>query len=151
MSLITVLESAIVARAQSDGTLVSLLGGSGAPRFTMQWGSLTLPGAFVVCRAEATVPQDSFDKRVREFTVDFHIFDATDNGNTNAQAIIVRLMGDWPAQTDRVPTFGFDRWKPDLSSAGWSTGGMFVSDEQTAHEKDELCYIVRMRGVAGFL
>jgi hypothetical protein len=151
MSFITALESALVARAQSDGTLVNLLGGAGAPRFTILWGAVTLPGAFVVCRAEETDPTDSFDKRSTNYTVTFDIFDSSDNGVTNCQAIMVRLLGDWPVQSNRQPSFGFDRWVPDVSSAGWNAGsGMIKRGTTTAHEKDEMHYTIRLEGNATF-
>lgn len=152
MSLITALESAIVARAASDGTLVNLLGGDvGLPRFTILWGSLTFPGAFVVARVELEGPTDSFTKRASNYSVTLDVFDASENGITNCQAILVRLLGDWPVQSNRQPSFGFDRWVPDVSGAGWNAGsGMLYQGETTAHTKDEMHYTLRLTGNATF-
>lgn len=151
MSLITVFESAIQARAATDGTLVALVGGSGLPQFTNMFGPSNLVYPYVVYTVRETVSMDSFTKRVSECEIEFHVFDEVANGNANAQAILVRILGDWPAQSTRVPSFGFDRWRPDLSSAGWDTGMMEKTGAGTAHERDVLHYFEQYKAYVTFL
>lgn len=151
MSLITVFESAIQARAASDGTLVNLVGGSGLPQFTNIFGPSNLVFPYVVYAVRETTVNDSFTNRASLCEIEFHVFDKVDNGNVNAQAILVRLLGDWPIQANRQATFGFDRWVPDLSASGWSTGLVTKVGADTAHELTVLHYIERYQSYVSFL
>lgn len=151
MSLVTVFESAIQARAATDGTLTALVGGTGLPQFTNVFGPLTLTTPYVVYQVSETDVLDTFEKRASNVDITFYVFDKVANGVTGCNTILVRLLGDWPAQSNRTPTFGFDRWTPDLSSAGWSGGMMIKTGGSTAHERDMLCYMQTYKAAASFL
>lgn len=131
----------------ADGTLVAI---TPAAQFTNLFGDPTLVFPYVVYRVSADDQIDAQTTRVENVNIEFWIYDKAENGRTNCQTILTRLIGDWPAQSTRVPSFGFDRWVPDLSSAGWGTGGMFKTGESTQHEVDVLCYTITFRCTASF-
>lgn len=69
---------------------------------------------YMVYNVTAASEMDAFGADVVEVTVDFHIYDSTQNGLTTITSVLDRLFGDKGAAT-----YGFHRWKPTLSG-GWT-------------------------------
>ena len=85
-----------------------------------------------------------YNENQYEADVEMHIFDARKLGHSavTIEAISDRLMGDAIAQTNRTPTYGFDRHQLVLTNAGpeahgpWSPGPLRFVSLTPLHDTD---------------
>lgn len=87
---------------------------------------------------------DTFRSDGQEVTVDFHIYESARSGLVTVSAILDRLYGNGTLQSDRVPTYGFHRWKPTLpvATGSWTADTMHrVGNFSQSDTKDAYHFI----------
>ena len=142
MSYLAALWGQINARAIAD-TGTGGLFNAGTPLVTAIYNNTMPEGStfpYLVYDTLAATPRDAF--RTSMFRVVWRVNVYVEKNSTTitdtaarGSAIIARLLGDWTAQNYGVaPTYGYDRWTPDLSSAGWSATASRSIGSGEAHE-----------------
>lgn len=123
--MIVQLEDDIRARLVADANLTGLLGA--ATSLYNQYVPPDTAMPYVVYDMESAETDDAFRtaRYIAGFRVHWYVAER-DNANAyspvvRGRAIELRIMGDWTAQTAGTgPTFGIQRWKPTLTSSGWT-------------------------------
>lgn len=127
---------------ETGSTLISGIYLNKAPAQVGAAGDPAFP--YVVFSTGDGFNDDSFRTRtvVREIT--FDVYQASEESGVDvadvSSKIIGRLIGDWTEQSaGSPPSFGFDRFVPDLSAVSWSAGPMqFESDADLSGDEDGL-------------
>lgn len=143
-----------------DATLAALLGTATAIYDTIPKAAYSGMYPFIV-RSDRMDRADAFNAAVinYDFDVQIRLESQTKYGSDTPLArmdlIIRRVLGDWDAQSTRVPTFGLDHWTPGaLSTSGYYadtvmvTGGPFSvqSDEVIAESIGFRCILSKTAG-----
>lgn len=150
------LEAAILNRITGDTGSGGLLN-AGTPLITTVYNSefpadedTTTDFPYIVFQVTDSEPADAMRTRVWKRVVVFHVYVlkqpatqyASGDPLTVGSLILRRLEGDWEDQTFQTqPTFGFDRFKPDISSSGW-TAGLFKMLSSSAQHEDKVYHWV---------
>lgn len=140
---------AIDARFSADTTLLALLaGGTSAaitatfpPPATDPQGSTTYPK--LVFRLDYAKNDDSFPGRRFDCKVSIHIFVAERDVSGSDSYLVLwkiheRVMGDWPEQSNRIPTYGLDRWRPDFSAQTGDAASSYVSENMQVEDTSDV-------------
>lgn len=86
--------------------------------------------------------QSDFRTRVWFRQVRFDIYLETEANSTidplaRGAAIMRRLEGNWEDKTaGTAPDYGFDRWKPTLTSSGWTADIFNLIESEDDHDED---------------
>lgn len=135
-----------------DGTLVGLLAaitpGQRVPIYAYlapeQQGY-----PFIVCTVESNTASDAFNARVRELVFQVHSYVQEQMGGDDPWQTIAnidqRIIGDWPQQASRLPTYGLDRWTPNVTATGWTSDMCGLLDSTPANELGVFHTIHRFR------
>lgn len=135
---------AVYDRAQADTGSGGLFESSGTNLLTGFYNTrLPTDQGFpaVVYEISSAFADDGFAKAIRDIDIRFHIFtkeEPTDGGTdgwTLLANISARIGGDWTSQSDRVPTYGFDRFEPTLTG-GFTADIMALVDSIENHEPE---------------
>jgi hypothetical protein len=109
-------------------------------------GSQTLSFPYITVDTFDT-EDDTFQTDAVTTTITFHVWiDATASALDpvdRASKILARLRGDAVKQNNRVPSYGFHRWVPQVESGTmeWACSPMTRRGGTTAHEKDVYHFI----------
>lgn len=121
---------AINDRLGSDSTLVALLANGSANSITNREPfSASDSGTSFPCVSFAYMgsevgngpDSEGFDTRAHIVTIEVHLYvqrvppSTSSDPMTIAAKISGRIHGDWEDQSNRVPTYGLDRWQPSFS------------------------------------
>ncbi len=133
---------AIDTRLTGDASLLTLLGSNGANnvRLAFPMPAVDPPGTtfpLVVFRFRSADVDDGFGTRRYNMTFDLDLYCEAKPlaGGTSwltMAKIHERVIGDWPNQSSRTPTYGLDRWIPDFSA---QTG-----DAATTYAPEAMCH-----------
>lgn len=127
MSLFTpAIFKAVRDRLAADTTLTGLLAGASANAITweMPQQASDPPSGFyprVVLEYVADERDEAFKTRRVVYTFEVHIYHreraaSGEDAVLTMAKIAERIVGDWPDQTSRTPTYGLDRWAPDFTA-----------------------------------
>lgn len=81
---------------------------------------------------------DAFDGRFHRFTIEVRLFVAEQSTSQSVDTLLTmvkmheRVIGDWPEQSNRTPTYGLDRWTPSFSG--------YTGDFATAYAATTMVY-----------
>jgi hypothetical protein len=148
------LSLAIRTRLTADTTLTALVANP-TTSFNMGPGLDEAPLPLVHFNFLPPTSNDAFRMSSDEILLDLHVYAERRPGAnppvvysdayTHAATICERICGDWHAQTYPTgPTFGLDRWRPDLSAVGWSATTMQVVSRmrEVSDMGDEILHFV---------
>lgn len=142
------LAAAISARLAADATLATYLAAGSVVTMSENLDQAPLP--LVTFNSAGAPALDGFRVQVRVQSVDVHIYcprvfgdgDAVGllgDGFTVSSAIIDRICGDWADQSFGTgPTYGLDRWQPNVGATGWTAGIMTHANTIESHIDETL-------------
>lgn len=120
---------AVNTRLTGDSTLVALLAGGSANSITcyqptpVAVDSSSAQYPWVYYKLGERRPDDAFATRRHEFEFEVHVMvqerppsAVTADPITTLAKIEERIIGDWSEQSTRVPSYGLDRYIPDVSA-----------------------------------
>lgn len=137
-------KAAVQTKLTGDATLVALLGTSPAiyealPKTAYGGQYPFIAKDFRFSRADSftgAVYAVDFDVQVRLESDGTY---STDSPLTRMDLILRRVLGDWDAQSTRVPTFGLDHWTPGaLSTSGYYADTVMVTGGPLNVQHDEV-------------
>lgn len=148
MSYLPKLYGDILARAQAD-TGTGGLFNSGTPLVTGIFNTFGPRGqAFphMIFVLESAAQRDAMNTSTRLVQWGLHTYIEEKPASGAApfaaySTIMERVLGDWTAQSNRTPSYGFDRWTPTLSGSGWSATITEHTGSRTSHETGFLHFI----------
>lgn len=150
MSVLQATWQAILARAKQDTGTGGLYAGGAWSIITGMFNTLApLQQAFpyVVYSVQSAQNVDGLPTAVREldFSMKVYVSESADALSTLA-AITHRIVGDWYLQSNRVPSYGYDRWLPVFSDPhGWAAGQVQHVESLEDHEEGVYGQIERFR------
>lgn len=120
------LYKAIHARLTGDATLAGFLGNSTAsvraqfPNDAVDPSGTTFPLVTFYIASEE-VANEGLDTRIIDYMVEFHLYVEAQPAAGGDSLLVLekikeRIMGDWPEQATKAPSYGLDRWLPDFSA-----------------------------------
>lgn len=128
---------AIDTRLSADSTLTALLGnGSSSIRFQTVPPATNPSGTtypMVVFKWKASIPDDALSTRREQIEFDIEIY-VEEQPASGADGVLTffkireRIIGDWPEQANRTPTYGLDRWIPDFSAQTGDTATSYAGE-----------------------
>lgn len=139
------LEAAIYARLIADTTLIGSTGYAANARNTIAKPDDPLP--IVTFEITNAKPSDYMNTRHHdtEFRVHAYVDEepagAAYNGFARADQMLTRIVGDWEDQSTRKPSFGFDRWQPDLTASSWSNDIVVMTGCRPSHDPGVLHWV----------
>lgn len=83
---------------------------------------------------------DTFPGRFAMYNIEVRIFVAEQSVTQSVDTLLTmmkiheRIIGDWPEQTDRNPTYGIDGWQPNF------TGGTYTGDFASSYVATTMDY-----------
>lgn len=146
MALFTpALLKAINARLSGDtgaSGLTPLLGnGATSVRTSFPPPAVDPPGTtypLVTITPVADAVDDTFDGRFLKYEIEVRLFVEEQAATQSVDTLLVmlkmheRVVGDWPEQSTRVPSYGLDRWQPDFTG--------YTGDVATAYTATHMEY-----------
>lgn len=155
MIYVSRLFSQISTRLEGDSTLMALLPAGATITNDIGLDNPRLP--LITFNMVSDTPSDAFRLMASEVAFDLHVWaerlpsavpsvSGQTDGMVHACTIVERVIGDWASQTWATgPTFGLDRWKPDMSTSGYACSMLRRASLRTEHEDETLHFIIEFR------
>lgn len=118
--------------------LAAAVGGGGIPAVFTTYPSVEQPYPYILVDLVTENQRDAMNARVHEVSFNVHVFVeerfAAANPVQRGGEINGRVLGDWPQQSSRLPTYGLDRYVPPLSGSSWTPDIIAYQGTTPAHE-----------------
>lgn len=124
-------------RLDGDSTLTGL-----TTVFT-EWQAEGQTMPYVVIQHDTAGTEDAFDAKGIYTTLEAHVFaEKKDPGSLSTVSLILnRIGGDW-LTNGGSPSYGLERWQPELSAVGWTSGHLQETGPRVrAHEPGVWHYV----------
>ena len=122
----------VYARLVGDSTLSGLVAdmpGTTVAAISTEWPAEGTPMPYVVLNYDTAGTEDAFTAKGIYITLDVHVFHekkAVGDTQSTCSLILNRIVGDW-LTNGGTPSYGLDRFAPELSAVGWTASQFLQS------------------------
>jgi len=137
----------VIERLQGDATLSGLvadLPGGTTAAITSEWPSEDTPMPYVSIQFGTAGTEEAFRAKGIYSTVDVHVFHEKKGAGeplSTCHLILDRVTGNW-LTNGGTPAHGLERWAPELSASGWTSGELVESGPRVPNHESGVYHFV---------